>query len=283
MPRPSAHRTWIAYKAVEAFAFGLGWTVAPVLFVRELGFSPLELVLAGTALEVAYFAFEIPTGIVADTYGRRLSIIAGVAGLGVGFVATGLANGVWLVLGAAAFMGFTWTFKSGADEAWVTDEVGVESAGARFRQARRRRASARWLGIGAAVALALVDLRLPIVAGGVVMLGLRSRWRSSCARRVSSPPAPRASLRQPRWWAPPAGRDADPAQPPAPVHRRHRVLPRRVGRGLRPAVGGALPRRRRRARLRRARLRWSGSACSLRARWCWRSSSRNRSRAACPS
>jgi MFS transporter, DHA3 family, tetracycline resistance protein len=90
-------------------------------------------VLAGTALEVAYFAFEIPTGIVADTYGRRLSIIAGVTGLGLGFVATGLANGVWLVLGAAAFMGFTWTFKSGADEAWVTDEVGVENAGRSFQ------------------------------------------------------------------------------------------------------------------------------------------------------
>ncbi len=70
----------MAYKAVEAFAFALGWTVAPVLFVRELDFSPSQLVLAGTALEVAYFAFEIPTGIVADTYGRRLSIIAGSPG-----------------------------------------------------------------------------------------------------------------------------------------------------------------------------------------------------------
>ncbi len=189
----------IAYKAVEAFAFGLGWTVAPVFFVRELGFSPLELVLAGTALEVAYFAFEIPTGIVADTYGRRLSIIAGVAGLGVGFVATGLANGVWLVLGAAAFMGFTWTFKSGADEAWITDEVGVENAGRSF-QAGAQGARIGCAGQGSAP---------------------RSRWRSStsacrssregiaharacararrlsCARRASSPPAPMAPLRRP--------------------------------------------------------------------------------------
>jgi hypothetical protein len=172
MRRPSAHRTWVAYKAVEAFAFALGWTVAAVFFVSELGFSPLELVLAGTALEVAYFAFEIPTGIVADTYGRRLSIIAGVAGLGVGFVATGLANGVWLVLGAAAFMGFTWTFKSGADEAWITDEVGVENAGRSFQAGAQGARIGALAGIGAAVALALVDLRLPIVAGGVVLLGL---------------------------------------------------------------------------------------------------------------
>ncbi len=90
MRRPDAHRVWLGYCAVEAFAFGLGWTVAPIFFVRELGLSPLELVLAGTALELAYFAFEIPTGIVADIYGRRRSMIIGVLGLGLGFVGQGM-------------------------------------------------------------------------------------------------------------------------------------------------------------------------------------------------
>jgi MFS transporter, DHA3 family, tetracycline resistance protein len=167
-----AHRTWLAYRGVEAFAFGLGWTVAPVFFVRDLGFTPLQLVLAGTALEVAYFLFEIPTGIVADNYGRRLSVILGTIGLGIGFVATGLANGVWLVLVAAACMGFTWTFKSGADEAWIADEVGVDQVGRTFHAGAQATRIGGLLGIGAAVALALVDLRLPIVAGGIVMLAL---------------------------------------------------------------------------------------------------------------
>jgi MFS transporter, DHA3 family, tetracycline resistance protein len=166
-----AHRTWLAYRGLEAFAFGLGWTVAPVFFVRELDFSPLQLVLAGTALEMAYFFFEIPTGIVADTYGRRLSVILGTIGLAIGFIATGLANGVWLVLVAAAFMGFAWTFKSGADEAWVTDEVGVQNAARTFQAGAQAMRIGSLVGIGAAVGLALVDLRLPIVTGGVVMLG----------------------------------------------------------------------------------------------------------------
>jgi DHA3 family tetracycline resistance protein-like MFS transporter len=172
MRRISAHRVWIAYCGVEAFAFALGWTVAAVFFVRELDFSPLQLVLAGTALEVAYFVFEIPTGIVADTYGRKRSIIIGAAGLGLGFVATGLANGVWLVLLAAAFMGFAWTFKSGADEAWVTDEVGVENAGRSFQSGAQAARIGSLVGIGAAVGLALIDLRTPIVAGGAVLVVL---------------------------------------------------------------------------------------------------------------
>ena len=172
MQRVDAHRVWLGYRGVEAFAFGLGWTVAPIFFIQELDFSPLELVLAGTALEVAYFVFEIPTGVVADTYGRRLSTILGVLGLGLGFVATGFAGGVVLVLGAAAFMGFTWTFKSGAEDAWITDEVGPEHVGRSFQVGAQAARIGGLLGIGAAVALALVDLRLPIVAGGIVLVVL---------------------------------------------------------------------------------------------------------------
>src|SRR5687767_4000997 len=172
MRRLDAHRVWLGYRGVEAFAFGLGWTVAPILFVRELGLSPLELVLAGTALELAYFAFEIPTGIVADTYGRRRSTILGVLGLGLGFVATGLAGGVAVVLAAAAFMGFMWTFKSGAEDAWITDEVGPERVGRSFHAGAQAARVGGLLGIGAAVGLALIDLRLPVVAGGLVMVAL---------------------------------------------------------------------------------------------------------------
>jgi MFS transporter, DHA3 family, tetracycline resistance protein len=172
MRRQDAHRVWLGYRGIEAFAFAVAWTVAPVFFIRELDFSPLELVLAGTALELAYFAFEIPTGIVADTYGRRLSTIIGIFGLGLGFVVTGFANGVGLVLAAAAFMGFAWTFKSGAEDAWITDEVGVERSGPAFQAGAQAARIGGLLGIGAAVGLALVDLRVPIVAGGVVLVAL---------------------------------------------------------------------------------------------------------------
>ncbi len=168
--RLDAHRVWIWQQGVQSFAFALGWTVAAVFFIRELDMSPLQLVLAGTALEVAFFVFEIPTGIVADTYGRRLSTILGIAGLGLGFVATGAAGSVTVVLAAAAFMGFAWTFKSGAEEAWITDEVGTEHVGRSFQLGAQAGRAGTVLGIGAAVALALVDLRIPIVAGGVVLV-----------------------------------------------------------------------------------------------------------------
>jgi DHA3 family tetracycline resistance protein-like MFS transporter len=172
MTRWRADRTWLVYRGTESFAMALGWTLAPVYFVQEVGMSPLALVLAGTAMEIAYFLFEVPTGVVADTYSRRLSVIVAQFVMGAGFVVTGLVADVGVILAAQALVGFGWTFKSGAIDAWLADEVGPERlAGAYQRGAQVGRACAL-LGIGAAVGLALVDLSMPVVAGGVVFVAL---------------------------------------------------------------------------------------------------------------
>jgi MFS transporter, DHA3 family, tetracycline resistance protein len=87
-------------------------------------------------------------------------------------VATGLASGVLVVLIAAAVMGFGWTFKSGAEDAWLADELGTENVAGPYQRGAQVARAAALLGIGVAIGLALVDLRLPIVAGGVVLVGL---------------------------------------------------------------------------------------------------------------
>jgi MFS transporter, DHA3 family, tetracycline resistance protein len=170
--RLDPHRTWLLYRGVDSFALALGWTVAPVFFVTELEMSPLTLVLTGTAMEVAYFLFEVPTGIVADIYSRRISIVVAMFVMGLAFVATGLAGGVAVVLVAAALTGFGWTFKSGAEDAWLADEVGLDNVARSYQRGAQFARAGALAGIGTAVGLALVDLRLPIVAGGVAMVGL---------------------------------------------------------------------------------------------------------------
>jgi MFS transporter, DHA3 family, tetracycline resistance protein len=172
MRRLDPHRTWLVYKGLDSYALALGWTVAPVLFVTELGLSPLELVLTGTALEIAYFLFEVPTGIVADTYSRRASIVISMLVMGSGFVATGLAGGVALVLLAAAATGFGWTFKSGAEDAWLADEVGLANVSGSYQRGAQFARAGALAGIGSAVGLALVDLRAPVIAGGIAFLAL---------------------------------------------------------------------------------------------------------------
>jgi DHA3 family tetracycline resistance protein-like MFS transporter len=172
VPRLDPHRTWLLYSGLTGLAITTGWTVAAVYFVREVGMGPLELVLAGTALEVAYFLFEVPTAVVADTYSRRASIVLAQFLMGAGFILTGAYAEVWVVLAAAALTGFGWTFKSGAEDAWLADEVGPERMARSYQRGAQVARALALVGIGLAVGLALIDLRLPIVLGGLLFLAL---------------------------------------------------------------------------------------------------------------
>ncbi len=172
MARWRADRTWLVYRGTESFATALGWTLAPVYFVQVVGMDALQLVLAGTFMEIAYFLFEVPTGVVADSYSRRTSVIVAQLIMGVAFLITGLVASVEPILAAMALLGFGWTFKSGAIDAWLADEVGPERLGREYQRGAQVARILSLLGIAAAVALALVDLRLPIAAGGIVLLGL---------------------------------------------------------------------------------------------------------------
>ena len=82
---------WLVYAGAWSFVGALSWTTAAVYLIRDVGMSPLQLVLAGTALEVAYFLCEVPTGVLADLYSRRLSLILSAVVSGIGMVLVGLA------------------------------------------------------------------------------------------------------------------------------------------------------------------------------------------------
>ena len=150
------------------------WVAVAVYLVRELHFSPLQLVLMGTAMEAAVFLFEIPTGVVANTYSRRLSLIVGYVGMGVAWMLLGVFSSPAAIIAVWAFWGFSYTFTSGADQAWITDEIGVENVGRVFLRASRVGYAGAVVGLIGQVALALVSLRAAVIAGGVptVVAGL---------------------------------------------------------------------------------------------------------------
>ena len=150
------------------------WVAVAVYLVRELHFSPLQLVLMGTAMEAAVFLFEIPTGVVADTYSRRLSLIVGYLGMGVAWMLLGVFSSPAAIIAVWALWGFSYTFTSGADQAWITDEIGVENVGRVFLRASRVGYAGAVVGLIGQVALALVSLRAAVIAGGVptVLAGL---------------------------------------------------------------------------------------------------------------
>jgi len=147
------------------------WAVMAVYLVSDLHLSPLQLVLMGTAMEAAVFLFEIPTGVVADMYGRRLSLIIGFMGTGLAWMLVAFASAPWLIIALWAFWGFSYTFTSGAYEAWITDEVGAKNLGSLFLRGSRIGYVGAVTGLVLQVGIGIYSHKAGVIAGGVTTLG----------------------------------------------------------------------------------------------------------------
>jgi MFS transporter, DHA3 family, tetracycline resistance protein len=146
------------------------WVVMSVYLVQELQLSPLQLVLMGTAMEAAVFVFEVPTGVVADTYSRRLSLVIGYLGMGVAWLAVGLVSAPWLIIALWGAWGLAYTFTSGAEEAWIADEVGADKIAPIFLRAARWGQAGAVVGLLLQVAVGTQSLRAGVILGGVVTI-----------------------------------------------------------------------------------------------------------------
>jgi len=146
------------------------WVVMSVYLVSELDLSPLQLVLMGTAMETAVFLFEIPTGVVADTYSRRLSLIIGYLGMGLTWTLVGVFSAPWLIIALWGLWGLSHTFTSGAYEAWITDEVGVDRVGRLFLVGARIWYVGAVLGLILQVAIGIFSLRSGVIVGGAITI-----------------------------------------------------------------------------------------------------------------
>jgi MFS family permease len=144
------------------------FVVIAVYFVRDVGMSPLQLVLMGTVMEAAVFLFEIPTGAAADAYGRRRSIILGFLIQGGATILLGSVPSFAVIAAAWALWGFGYTFQSGAYEAWITDEVGADAVGPVFLRGARLAYAGGLFGLGASVAIGVWSLQAAVIAGGAL-------------------------------------------------------------------------------------------------------------------
>src|SRR4029453_8835383 len=91
-------------------------------FLLDAGLSNLEAFAANAFFTAGMVLFEVPTGIVADVYGRRLSFLLGTVTLA---ISTALYVLLWQVEGAfwlwavvSLLLGLGFPFFSGAPGAW---------------------------------------------------------------------------------------------------------------------------------------------------------------------
>ena len=198
MARRDVADTFIRWTCARAIFHRGWWLVTSLYLVVVAELSAFQLVFIGVAQGIIGLLFEVPTGVMADTLSRKWSIVIGHVLMGTAMLVTGLVTAFPALVATQMLWGLAWTFSTGADVAWLTDELdqpgrvaGVLTRAARYEQLG---AAAGLFGLGG-LAWA-TDLSTAIVAAGLAMwaLGLyvatrfpergfaptpRQRWRES--------------------------------------------------------------------------------------------------------
>ncbi len=128
MPPTTQHvkRTYYLLTLLTTLATSFIWGIN-TLFLLNAGLSNAAAFAANAFFTLGQVLFEVPTGVVADTRGRRTSYALGAATL---LVTTLAYYGLWLIHGpfwawalVSVLLGLGFTFFSGATEAWLVDAL----------------------------------------------------------------------------------------------------------------------------------------------------------------
>ena len=119
-------RLYIFLTFGNVLAASLIWGIN-TLFLLDAGLSNFEAFAANAFFTLGMVLFEVPTGVVADTWGRRASFLLGTITLAVStalyFTLWQFHAPFWEWAAVSVLLGLGFTFFSGATEAWLVDAM----------------------------------------------------------------------------------------------------------------------------------------------------------------
>jgi MFS family permease len=111
---------WTYLRAVFCRGY---WTVASLYLVLDAHLSAFQLLLLGTVMGITLVLSDVPTGVWADAIGRKWPLVIGHLSVAAGMMMMGVVSAFPLILVTQIFWGLGWAFISGADVAWLNDEL----------------------------------------------------------------------------------------------------------------------------------------------------------------
>lgn len=174
MPARDVATTFIRWKTARAACARGYWLVASLYLVVVADLDAFQLVFIGVAQGITGLACEVPTGVMADTISRKGSIVTAHALTGAGMLATGLVTDFPALVATQMLWGLGWTFTSGAEVAWLSDELDHPErvAGVLTAAARGRQIGAAFGLIGFGALAWVTSLATAIAISGLAMWGL---------------------------------------------------------------------------------------------------------------
>jgi MFS family permease len=169
--------TYFAIAGLYTLSAALIWGVN-TLFLLDAGLDIFGVFVANAAFAAGMFVFEIPTGVLADTAGRRVSFLLSVAILAlttVGYVAVArFGGGLGAFAAVSVLIGLGFTFYSGAVEAWLVDALSAAGFEGEldsvFARGSMVSGGAMLLGTLTGGVLGSIDLAVPYVARAFMLV-----------------------------------------------------------------------------------------------------------------
>ena len=169
-----AYSVYLLFRFVCSLAVSMSTVLSIVYHLEVVQLDAFQLVLVGTVLETSCFLFEIPTGVVADLYSRRRSVLIGMFLYGLGFLMEGALPWFAPVLLAQVVWGCGDTFITGALEAWIASEEEDKPIDKVFLRGSQMGQIGGVLGVVLGTLLGNINLQMPVILGGslCLLLGL---------------------------------------------------------------------------------------------------------------
>lgn len=102
--------------------FGLGLTIAySVIWPLEMGLTLTQVAVIQSCMFITSILFEVPTGILADNFGKKYSLILGLFFNVLGFITISLGHSFLTFLLGGILVGVSRSFSSGAEEAYINE------------------------------------------------------------------------------------------------------------------------------------------------------------------
>jgi MFS family permease len=165
--------TYVRWTWMRAVLHHGWWLVASLYMVIDAGLTASQIVLIGSAQGMFALCCEVPAGVLADTISRKWSLVLSQLLMGTAMLSTGLVTSFGLLMATQVLWGLSWTFSSGSDIAWITDELDqpelISAVVSRAARAQLTGAATGLLGFGL-LAWATRRNTAIIVAGSAMLL-----------------------------------------------------------------------------------------------------------------
>lgn len=150
-----------------------------IIYLQSRGLSLTEIGLAESAFHLAPVLFELPSGSFADLVGRRWSLVIGSLLVAASTALLWSASSLPLAMLALFLSGASFSFRSGADQAYLFDTLSLETDGVQSYPSLLGRLLGAMYLVGAATAwigAAVSDINYGVTFGLAIGAGLGGAW-----------------------------------------------------------------------------------------------------------